>query len=683
MSTSSSVPNILKSLRRSDEIFEFPEITQNPYESPKQFIIRMHSETNYAANATDNELTNLSCVLNLLVRPWLDFGRNLEVVSVVKQQYSIAMRHSIPYVIKEFKSYIQNLSPHTSLNAFKKSSNFVYIPCNDFEMLEHFSEFERVMDLIVLVRHEKLWKTASGGSVADTDFESYLQTKGERPKLRFWPQICNIKCRTTTESKPVLAVSNSSLNSSIPESRSVGSECLTCVAPRQKFLLLYVEDKQITLYLYNWSNEFLTTICKNLSNIISWHNSRGAFLQSIITQKAGIFQNQALKRKNSNNLINNSFSNTIQTVNSNSNLTQYFKNHKQRFNSFTASMNENLDLLIKHHNPVAAAQEYSQTKKLYPQSMSGSYNLCTCFRNQWHLTPLQATGLSKVKDLVNRFGKQIKLCHSCQSKGLFLTIELSSSPLRLTHELCAELQELSKIWHTQGTKLHFNPILDKIIKQVKHIGRLNHYCLTPLLFSPKWRLTVSPVRDHSLQSTDNFEDNIKEVITEKQRLRHASSGYVKKSEEAETALSRSRRQSGPAVSWSAPKSSADESWHLAVCSHYIQEYVQYLQTLGFGAIQMRSHRLVSNTSKTSQSKLSSDDLLSNTKLINKAFANKKFSQKGENDRYFLIKSLLGGLLVFEVGFCEPYVFSHLYSFDAKRFDTCNRVRKSVDDSVIG
>ena len=213
---------------------------------------------------------------------------------------------------------------------------------------------------------------------------------------------------------------------------------------------------------------------------------------------------------------------------------------------------------------------------------------------------------------------------------------------------------------------------------MKHIGRLNHYCLTPLLFSPKWRLTVSPVRDHSLQTNDNFDDNIKEVISEKQRLRHASSGYVKKSDEAELPLNRSRRQSGPAVTWSAPKTSVDESWHLAVCSHYIQEYVQYLQTLGFGAIQMRSHRLVSNTSK---SKPYSDDSLSNLKLINKPLSNKKFNQKGENDRYFLIKSILGGLLVFEVGFSEPYVFSHLYSFDAKRFDICNPVRKSLDNSV--
>ena len=106
------------------------------------------------------------------------------------------------------------------------------------------------------------------------------------------------------------------------------------------------------------------------------------------------------------------------SVSTSTDLTQYFKNQKQRFNSFSASMNENIELLIKHNNPVAAAQEYSQTKKMFPQT-NNSYNLSKCFRNRSNLTPLQSTHLSTVKDLVNRFGTQIKLNQFLQSKGLY------------------------------------------------------------------------------------------------------------------------------------------------------------------------------------------------------------------------------------------------------------------------
>ena len=86
------------------------------------------------------------------------------------------------------------------------------------------------------------------------------------------------------------------------------------------------------------------------------------------------------------------------------------------------------------------------------------------------------------------------------------------------------------------------------------MGRLNHYCLTPLLFSPKWRFTVSPVRDHSIQMLNNIQEE--DLLSEKQRSRHASSGYSsKKSDEMDIGFNRSRRMSGPAVSGSAPKTS--------------------------------------------------------------------------------------------------------------------------------
>ncbi|EEC00735.1 hypothetical protein IscW_ISCW001448 [Ixodes scapularis] len=39
-----------------------------------------------------------------------------------------------------------------------------------------------------------------------------------------------------------------------------------------------------------------------------------------------------------------------------------------------------------------------------------------------------------------------------------------------------------------------------MLNQVKREARLVHYCLTPLLFSPTWRLKVAQVRDHTLDT---------------------------------------------------------------------------------------------------------------------------------------------------------------------------------------
>lgn len=42
---------------------------------------------------------------------------------------------------------------------------------------------------------------------------------------------------------------------------------------------------------------------------------------------------------------------------------------------------------------------------------------------------------------------------------------------------------------------------EKMLNQVKKEARLVHYCLTPLLFSPTWRLRVAQVRDHTLDAS--------------------------------------------------------------------------------------------------------------------------------------------------------------------------------------
>ncbi len=425
---STSVPNILKSFldktsqMSAENYFKYPDSSTKQIPNPNESKLETNVQNIDNGGEYDcdcDEMTNLSCILNLLIRPWLDYGRNLEVVSVVKQYYSVVLRHSVPHVIKEFETYIKNMSSHTCLNAFKKTSDFIYTPCDDFDFKSD-SEFESITDIIILVRHEKLWRNSNMNPSDSTYLENVLQTKSERPKLRFMPHLCNIRGETamTHLSKPSFEVSSSSLNSNQSESKNSSSHPITCIAPRQKFLLLYVEDKSITLYLYNWSNEYLTNICKNLSNIISWHNSRGSFLQSVISQKAGIFHNQPFKRKPTDFM--NSFSNSAKSGSS-SNLSQYFKNQKQRFNSFSASMNENVELLIKHHNPVSAAQEYSQNKKLYPQA-SASCSPFKAFRNCLDSTSLQSTNLHKIEDLVNRFGEQIKLCESYHLKGIYFLL---------------------------------------------------------------------------------------------------------------------------------------------------------------------------------------------------------------------------------------------------------------------
>ncbi|OTF79715.1 hypothetical protein BLA29_009980, partial [Euroglyphus maynei] len=167
-----------------------------------------------------------------------------------------------------------------------------------------------------------------------------------------------------------------------------------------------------------------------------------------------------------------------------------------------------------------------------------------------------------------------------------------------------DLKEMSKVWQIHGT-IHNYPIIDKIIQHVKSYGRLNHYCLTPFMFSHKWRFIISLIRDHTIPPTT--------LQTQTQRIRHMSGGNIFRqsthnnndNEFIITAKQRNRRKSGPpnmlentsssssqlTQNGSIRLSTSDESLDTLVCPHYIKEYVQYLQSLGFSSI--KSQKVVS------------------------------------------------------------------------------------------
>ncbi|RWS29741.1 Protein SZT2-like protein, partial [Leptotrombidium deliense] len=226
------------------------------------------------------------------------------------------------------------------------------------------------------------------------------------------------------------------------------------------------------------------------------------------------------------------------------------------------------------------------------------------------------------------------------------------------------LQYLARLWHLYGTKPQIQ-ILDKMMRRIQQVGRLQHFCATPLLFTSQWRQKVSLVRDHTLEPVTN---DAKFMYFDENRSRHSSGNSCKGATES-IATSRSRRLSGQPTNTNSfsvkMRNSFDDGWHIAVCTHYIQEYVQYLQTLGFVAVQLKN---IQHTSSRSRSKDESDANTVNENGTGGSFYQKLGSRTGLSTN-FLYKSLMGGLLVFEVGVVEPYVYSYLYSLEGKRLQS--------------
>lgn len=103
------------------------------------------------------------------------------------------------------------------------------------------------------------------------------------------------------------------------------------------------------------------------------------------------------------------------------------------------------------------------------------------------------------------------------------------------------------------------PISIIALNTFKQYSRLIHFCHTPLLFLPSWRLQSAATRDHSLtaQSTLNAGINIYQQLSQQ----------IQKSQDDQTDIIR---------------------WHKELCSLMLSEYKQYLHSLGFTSVQIES-----------------------------------------------------------------------------------------------
>jgi len=96
-----------------------------------------------------------------------------------------------------------------------------------------------------------------------------------------------------------------------------------------------------------------------------------------------------------------------------------------------------------------------------------------------------------------------------------------------------------------------------------------------------------------------------------------------------------------------------EWFHSELVSHYIQEYIQYLQTLGFMLIEPKS--AVPRRRPTGGNDKSHEDVYQ-----------KKRHRTGSPRVSYLQKSLPAGLLIFEIGVLEPFFYTKLLAMEEAR-----------------
>nr|DBA17764.1 TPA: hypothetical protein GDO54_016088 [Pyxicephalus adspersus] len=293
------------------------------------------------------------------------------------------------------------------------------------------------------------------------------------------------------------------------------------LVPRQRFLLIEIQDKKLTLYTYNWSPDLGASLSRSLVRLIQWQNARAHVVHCLLNQKMGLFHHYCFAD------------------------TPLHEDIKQDPNPFLNTTLE-VDALIRSPTP----PPYKEQTRLGTSgrglpSLHYPPDIVPFDEVLRDVMPVKSIHLSSEADTVSRHGAQ------------FLDIK---STERREVEKQLKIENLFVTWQQRSAQSNM-PISAADLDTLKQSARMVHYCATPLLFDPSFQAQV--------QSDQGRSEG-------KKRHRSNDSGTS----------GRDRSHSCDSADMP-PTKAKDEPWLLELCTAFMQQYIQYLQSTGFILVQLR------------------------------------------------------------------------------------------------
>ncbi|KAG8003235.1 KICSTOR complex protein SZT2 [Nibea albiflora] len=205
-----------------------------------------------------------------------------------------------------------------------------------------------------------------------------------------------------------------------------------------------------------------------------------------------------------------------------------------------------------------------------------------------------------------------------------------------------KIENLFVTWQQRSAQSNM-PISGTDLETLKHSSRLVHYCATPLLFDPVFRKQIQ-------------EEQIAQPPVKK---RHRSSDS--------TASGRDRSYSTDSADM-LPSRLKEEPWLLEISSTFLQQYVQYLQSMGFILVQVRPQspaRSIARARAAMLSSMSSEGRMSFSYVKQKSEDSPKTTASGPT-AYHLQRALPGGIVLMELAFQGCYFCVKQYALECSR-----------------
>ncbi|KPP74850.1 hypothetical protein Z043_105959, partial [Scleropages formosus] len=392
------------------------------------------------------------------------------------------------------------------------------------------------------------------------------------------------------------------------------------VAPRQRFLIVQIVDKKVTLCIYNWSVDLGASLIRELIRLVQWQNARSHVVHCLLSQKMGLFHHCCFSDPPANEDL------------------------KQEPNPF---LNSTLDADALLRSPVPPVPSKDQGR------LSSSGRNLHLMHFPHELVPFDEA-LREIS-----IGRAIACMHDSAS-GMDTVSWHGAQLLEIKAAERREMEKQMKIenlfvtWQQRSAQSNM-PISVADLDTLKQSSRLVHYCATPLLFDPIFRKQIQ-------------ED---QVIHSHVKKRHRSNDS--------TFTGRDRSCNTDAADM-LPSRLREEAWLQDISNTFLQQYVQYLQSIGFILVQVRPPspmRSIARARAAAFSSHSTEGRASFSYNKQKSEESPKQSSGLGTTAYHLQRALPGGIVLMELAFQGCYFCVKQYALECSRIPMGQTVNSQV------
>ncbi|XP_029606535.1 KICSTOR complex protein SZT2 isoform X2 [Salmo trutta] len=540
------------------------------------------AQRRHVSQLEEGDIGTLHPLYQVTCQPWITFMAKLGCPSIQQCTAEIASQFLLPPILTEIVNLVSSLASDTAVKVFERTScpqgdMFVPLP-----LIHHLSQPPTTSRTFILIgRNFHQWHCS-------TEQEDSSDDENIPEISRFTPHKGFQRFEALEQS-----------DCFSPGQASRG------VAPRQRFLLIHILDKKVTLYTYNWSVDLGVSLNRGLVRLVQWQNARSHVIHCLLNQKMGLFHHYC-------------FSDT-----------PAHEDLKQEPNPFLNPTLE-ADALLRSPVPPVPSKDQgrlaSSVRSLAPLHFpSELVPFDEALRDIGMGRPLASA--QDGADVVARHGAQLLEVKAAERREM---------------EKQMKIENLFVTWQQRSAQSNM-PISVVDLDTLKQSSRLVHYCATPLLFDPVFRKQIQ-------------EEQI--VQTQQVKKRHCSSDS--------TASGRDRSYSTDSADM-LPSRLREEPWLQDISNTFLQQYVQYLQSMGFILVQVRPQSPARSIARARAAMLSSLSSERQSFSYNKARSEDSPKSTGSGTTaYHLQRALPGGIVLMELAFQGCYFCVKQYALECSR-----------------